>query len=543
MKSTKWIIGVGVMILLVISLACSLPAQFAPKPTASTPDITLTAIVAQLFIQATMTAAAPMQEATSTPVVPTNTPEPTATVAPPTAIPPTPTETSTETPVPTVSYVGPNKRSAPSVEAIYLYDEPTIDGVLDEWDMDRYFADAVVYGDSQWKGEDDLSANFMLGWDENYLYIAAKVKDDKYVQKSSGKNLFKGDSIEILLDTSVSNDFYLEELSKDDFQLGISPGSPKPGNDSEAYLWYPETYADEENGVKIGTMQIDGGYRIEAKIPWDVFRTNPDEGDHYGFDFSISDNDKSGESIQQSIVSFNNRTQLFNPTTWGDLTLTGAPIPGKRPGPSLEAEYLDSAPSIDGDLGDWSLDSVDVSHVTYGHEKWGGEDDLSGDVMVGWDEEKLYLGVTVVDDNYQQRMSGENIYLGDSLEVLFDRNVQEDYLSHKLDGDDYQLGISAGSPDINNNPQAYLWNPKSKAGGKSKVQIAASVTSDGYIVEVAIPWNAFAVTPKKGQHYGFVFSISDNDHSSKNVQQTIVSIIDERIWTDPSAWGDLLLTK
>ncbi|NMC13575.1 MAG: hypothetical protein GYA34_11930 [Chloroflexi bacterium] len=540
MKSNKLKIIIGFITMILSILACSLPAQFTSKPTASTPDITLTSIVAQLYMQATMTAEAPLQVATDTPM-PTSTLVPTATIPPTTQVPPT--ETSTSTIEPTVSYEGPNSRPGPSIDAIYLYDEPTIDGVLDEWDMDRYYADNVVYGDSQWKGDEDLSANFMVGWDENYLYLAAKVKDDKYVQKSSGKNLFKGDSVQMLIDTVVSKDYYLEELDKDDFQLGISPGSPKPGKNSETYLWYPSAYEGEKKGVKIGSMEIEGGYRIEVKIPWEVFRTDPKKGDHFGFVFSISDNDKSGESIQQSMVSNVARAQLFNPTTWGDLTLVGAPIPDKRPGQSLEAEFLSSAPNIDGDLNDWSLDAVEVSHVTYGDEKWGGDSDLSGNVMVGWNNDYLFLGAEVVDDHYQQRMKGDKIYLGDSLEILFDKKVQEDYLTQRLDNDDYQLGISPGLDEINTNPSAYMWFPLSKEGGKSKVKIAAAATSDGYIVEVAIPWNAFDVSPKKGQHYGFVFSISDNDHSHKNVQQTIVSTFEGRVYNDPTTWGDLVLIK
>jgi hypothetical protein len=424
--------------------------------------------------------------------------------------------------------------------------KPTIDGVLDEeeWEMDRFFADEIVYGKSQWNGEKDLSANFMLGWDDDYLYIAAKVKDDKYVQKSSGKNIFKGDSIEILLDTSVSKDFYQKELSKDDFQLGISPGSPKPGKECEAYLWYPEGYAGGKSGVKIGATLIDEGYRIEAKIPWELFRTNPEDDKHYGFVFSVSDNDKSGESAQQSIISNNSNRDLFDPTTWGDLVLTGEPSDGNYPGhgQTLEAIYLESEPSIDGNLSDWSIDDVDIAYVTYGDEKWGGEDDLSGNVMIGWDEEYLFLGVTVVDDVYRQRMKGEYIYLGDSLEVLFDRYLEDDYWDHHLNDDDFQLGISAGKNEVNNKPEAYLWNPRSKAGGKSKVKIGASDSSTGYIVEIAIPWNALGGTPEEGDHCGFIFSISDNDHSSKDVQQTMISTIAHRIWTDPTTWGELIFT-
>lgn len=549
MKSTKWMMGAGIISLVFLSLACSLPAQFATRsqtPIPSTPNITLTAIVAQLFIQATMTANAPLQ--TEVPVTSTDTPLPTSTMHVATSIPPTPTQTVTETPIPTISYEGPNKRSGDSIEAVYMYDEPTIDGVLDEaeWEIDRYDVDAVVYGNSHWNGENDLSANFMLGWDEEYLYVAAKVKDNKYVQNTSGINLFKGDSIEILMDTSVSKDYYLDELSKDDFQLGISPGSLKPGKKSEAYLWYPEQHAGGKSGVKIGAMEIDEGYRVEAKIPWNVFRIEPEEGMHYGFVFSVSDNDKSGESVQQSLVSCDSNRELSDPTTWSDLILTGSPAshdsqPGKKY--IVEAEYLDTAPSIDGDIGDWNLEIEDVSFVTYGREKWSGDDDLSGNVMVGWDEDYLYLGVTVIDDSYQQRMSGEYLYLGDSLEILFDRNVEDDFWEHKLSSDDYQLGISPGRGSVNSKTQAYMWNPASKAGGKSKVKISGSEVADGYVVEVAIPWNALGGHVEEGQHFGFVFSISDNDHSNKNLQQTMVSSIEHRIWNDPSSWGVLILIE
>ncbi|MEN6298584.1 MAG: hypothetical protein ABFD51_01530, partial [Anaerolineaceae bacterium] len=138
MKSYKGELIAGIMILVISVLACSIPARFAPKSTTATPDITLTAIVAQLYLQATMTAQAPLIIATDTPV-PTNTTLPTATTASPTEIPSTPTDIPTSTPVPTKSYEGPNSRSGPSVDAIYLYDEPTIDGVLDEWDMDRFY--------------------------------------------------------------------------------------------------------------------------------------------------------------------------------------------------------------------------------------------------------------------------------------------------------------------------------------------------------------------------------------------------------------------
>jgi hypothetical protein len=63
------------------------------------------------------------------------------------------------------------------------------------------------------------------------------------------------------------------------------------------------------------------------------------------------------------------------------------------------------------------------------------------------------------------------------------------------------------------------------------------------MVEVAAPWGVFGVTPGSAQHYGFAFSISDNDNLERNSQQSLVCNTPGRILTDPTSWGDLTLVK
>ena len=250
---------------------------------------------------------------------------PTSTNTPTLTFTTTPTEAATT--VPTQSYAGPSKRKGVQIQAVRLDQKPVIDGVLDEWTLDRYAVENVVFGKSNWSGIDDLSGKAMFGWNEQFLFIAVRVWDDIHMQSASGKNLYKGDSVEFQLDVNVPGDYYLATLSRDDYQVGISAGAPgstatEPSTPTEAYLWYPEGRAGAlGNEVKIGVVYVDDGYKLEAAIPWSVFGITPKVGQNYGFAFSISDNDNTSRSEQQTMVSLIPGRMLTNPTTWGNLEL------------------------------------------------------------------------------------------------------------------------------------------------------------------------------------------------------------------------------
>ena len=336
-KIAPYVIILALMALAV--LACNLPSAITPTPfTFPTPDLTLTAIFNPTqaepptatqppFTQPTLT---PLPGATDTPLpvesaTPTAIPPTTAVPSPlpsntstPTTPPPTPTNTAVP---PTATQAPPTRRSGPSVAAFYVSRPIRIDGVMDDWDLERYSVEEVVFGSDRWRDADDLSARAMFAWDEDYLYISVRVRDDEYVQNARTRDIFKGDSLEVLIDTKVQADYYYRQLSADDFQLGISPGSPSPGQSPEAYLWYPQSIEGKRSEVIIGAESVDGGYYVEVAIPWDVFETVPDEGDHYGFAFSVSDNDRAAENVQQSMVSNVATRRLLDPTTWGDLEL------------------------------------------------------------------------------------------------------------------------------------------------------------------------------------------------------------------------------
>lgn len=212
-----------------------------------------------------------------------------------------------------------------------------------------------------------------------------------------------------------------------------------------------------------------------------------------------------------------------------------------RPYSGVEASYIATAPTLDGSWDEWSATEYPINTVVYGRANWESNNDLLGSYRVGWDSTYFYLAVKVHDDRYTQVSSGENIYMGDSIEVLLDTNLEGDLLVTSLGGDDYQIGVSPGKTIPGSNPEAYLWFPVSLTGARSSIKIAA-IGGDGlYRVEIAIPWTVVNVAPYKELQMGFAISISDDDLVNSAKQQTMMSSTIYRSLTNPTTWGVVTL--
>jgi hypothetical protein len=309
-KPGGWIV---IIVIGFVGLACNLPFMATPTPFVfPTPNLTRTALFAPTATPVPPTAT--QIPPTATPIPPTNTP------VPPTAT-KEPIEIDTSAPVyPPPPVKAPDHRTEPHFEAQYVKEQPALDGGLGDWVAEDYSAKHVVYGADHWKNSDDLSSSFMVEWDKQYLYVAWKVHDDKYVQTQKHAYLYLGDSVEILMDTDVQGDYWTQWLSSDDYQIGISPGRNEVGENMEAYLWFPNTEAGTLTKTIIGAKKISGGYQVTAGIPWKTFGITPYEGMRVGFAASVSDDDSKSGGIQQSMVSSSWRV-LTDPTTWGDLEL------------------------------------------------------------------------------------------------------------------------------------------------------------------------------------------------------------------------------
>ncbi|GBF74382.1 putative family 9 carbohydrate binding protein [Paenibacillus sp. 598K] len=140
-------------------------------------------------------------------------------------------------------------------------------------------------------------------WDETNLYVLVRVKDP--VLNSSSSSAHEKDSVEIFVDETNSK---LTSYGPGMGQHRINYLNEKSFNPSSASA-----------GVESYAKIVDGGYYIEAKIP---FRTADPSADHViGFDLQINDA-KAGGGRQDVIMWHDATGQSYaNGSQWGVVTL------------------------------------------------------------------------------------------------------------------------------------------------------------------------------------------------------------------------------
>ena len=317
---------ISILLVAFIATACGLLGNNnTNNPSAETPNATLTALFDTSKSMSTVT---PMViVVTNTPeasspqyIIVTNTPEPTTAPTVTTAATAVPAATST-----TVPQQPQALRQGAEMHAGYISITPTIDGSWADWKdyTTQYTVSAITFGRSHWTGANDLEGAFAAAWDSTYLYLGVKVHDDVHAQNATGADIYKGDSIELLLDKDLLGDYYTQSLNGDDYQLGISAGNSSASIPASAYMWFPSGKNGTVSNVNIGYMVEEGNiYRYEARIPWSDFGINPVSGMKLGWCVSISDNDDVNQNVQQSLASSCSTRSLVDPTTWGVIVLT-----------------------------------------------------------------------------------------------------------------------------------------------------------------------------------------------------------------------------
>ncbi|MBI5397390.1 MAG: hypothetical protein HZA91_19000, partial [Verrucomicrobia bacterium] len=196
---------------------------------------------------------------------------------------------------------------------------PALDGQLEDWSnvpgallLNR--REQATWGGGAWKSASDLSAKVWLAWRQDMLYLAADVTDDKIRQTERGAGIWKGDSIQLLLDVAPDEETARGHFGKGQFQIAFSPGNfQRTGyslNDCppEAYCFRPEGFVLK--GALVAAQQTERGYTLEAAIPWPLLGVRqPAAGMPVSFEIAVFDSDGT-EARSEKLLSFS--TQPWN---------------------------------------------------------------------------------------------------------------------------------------------------------------------------------------------------------------------------------------
>jgi hypothetical protein len=212
---------------------------------------------------------------------------------------------------------------------------------------------------------------------------------------------------------------------------------------------------------------------------------------------------------------------------------------------NVEAVTFAAPPTIDGDLAEWSgVAAVSSAYRVYSVAGWDGSEDLTAVWQLAWDNNNLYVAVTVTDDVHVQTASGNQIFRGDSVDMQFDTNRDVDF-GNGLSPDDFQITLSPGD-FAGSSPSAFRYQGTTggailDAAGGNSVTVAAQQAGTGYTLEAAIPWTDLNTTPSVGLTIGLALNANDNDTVGTAVQEVMISHMPNRTLTNPTTWGTLTL--
>lgn len=153
----------------------------------------------------------------------------------------------------------------------------------------------VTIGKNNWKSPADLSATIHLAWPNEFLFVAAQVSDDVLRQSQRGANLWKGDHIELYLDTAPDAEPQRTALGAGQFHFGFSPGNFQNTGDAladlppEATVFSPAN--GTANGVLVAAKRSENGYTLEAAIPWTMLGLKAGVATPLKIEAGVSDTD------------------------------------------------------------------------------------------------------------------------------------------------------------------------------------------------------------------------------------------------------------
>ena len=173
-----------------------------------------------------------------------------------------------------------------------------------------------------------------------------------------------------------------------------------------------------------------------------------------------------------------------------------------EPVPDTVIPRAASAPTVDGDLGEWPalrfLLTAETAARAEGSQPRPDPSDISVSFDLRWDAGFLYFGARVRDD--VRMVDSANVWEDDSVELYLDGDDDSD---PAYDSNDYQLTIVR---DGRLGSRGAVVTP-----GSLGAELATRDTAEGWELEIAVPWSRLGGDPSAGRAVGVNVAYNDDD--------------------------------
>jgi len=159
---------------------------------------------------------------------------------------------------------------------------------------------------------------------------------------------------------------------------------------------------------------------------------------------------------------------------------------------------------VDADLSDWENATFQEIKETCASCADSNSSDITAEFSLTMDETNLYL-VAVVSDDEVDINGSSKIFELDGIEVMLDgfNNCSETFYD-----DDLMLFVTADG----------RYQFKSSHRVTDRVEVATRIIEDGYMIELAIPWQTVGSFPDEAPSMGFSISVNDRDRERRESQ-------------------------
>ncbi len=178
----------------------------------------------------------------------------------------------------------------------------------------------VTYGPDMWTGPADLSVTYHLAWRPGMIAVAAEVIDSSFLQPFVGRDIWKGDHINLWMDFTPGVDPQRTMFGEGQFHFVVSPGN-FGSNPPEIYVYRPE--GQNPGPGQVAAKRTETGYIVEAIIPVerlkiDAISMNKDAN----FEIAVSDAD-SDPAKQETFITYGPEKWIYSrnrvlPMVFGD---------------------------------------------------------------------------------------------------------------------------------------------------------------------------------------------------------------------------------